>query len=483
MSFATIALTVDLFGLNVALPEIGRELDLSDAQLQWVVTAYYLGLAAPLVAAGRIGDLFGRRRALLVGMLLFGTGSTIAALAESGATLAVARGVAGIGAAFVTALSLTLVSDAFRDERRAVAVGTWSGIGALGAAAGPLIAGVVTQQLGWRWIFWINIPFTIVTVVATYLVVPESRDPDRRRLDVPGVVLATAALGLLTFGLVEGPDEGWSSASVIAALVVGVALIVVFAVVELRIDDPLVDLHWLVRPPAAGDSLAAFAGNAAFASVMFFVTLYYQEVRGEGPIATGVVFLAMTIPLGIMSPLSGRALRYIAPEVLLGVGMLVLAGSAGLFLLVDTDSGVWVLLAALVVSGIGQAFVFNVSNIEAVGSVPIARSGMAAGMVSGVRQVGSLVGLAATGAAFAAASTASLLAGSANAGETSDFLDGFRAAMAALLVICLVGALAAPLARRRGAPAVDQRADAGGPSTSLTGTLNRSRASSSPKSL
>ena len=176
MSFASIALTIDLFGINVVLPDIGKDLGLSDTALQWVVTAYYLGLAAPLVAAGRIGDLFGRRRLLVLGTLVFATGSVLAAVAESGGLLVASRLVAGVGAAFVTALSLTLVSDAFHDERRAVAIGTWSGIGELGAAAGPLIAGVVTEQLGWRWIFWINLPFSVVTIAVTLLVVAESRE-------------------------------------------------------------------------------------------------------------------------------------------------------------------------------------------------------------------------------------------------------------------------------------------------------------------
>jgi EmrB/QacA subfamily drug resistance transporter len=495
MSFASIALTIDLFGINVALPDIGRDLGLSDTQLQWVVTAYYLGLAAPLAAAGRIGDLFGRRRMLVMGTLVFAVGSLLAAVSETGDVLVVARLVAGIGAAFVTALSLTLVSDAFHDERRAVAIGTWSGIGALGAAAGPLIAGVVTQQLGWRWIFWLNLPFSVVTIAVTLLVVAESRDPDKAGVDVLGIVLSIAALGFITFGLVEGPNFGWTSPWVVGILVLGVALLAAFVVVEVHRDDPIVDLGWLVRPPAAGDALTAIGGNAAFAAVMFFVTLYYQEVRGRGPIATGIVFLAMTIPLGIMSPFVGRALRRFAPEVLLGVGMLVLAASAGLFLFVTETSTVLVLLAALAVSGVGQAIVFNVSNIEAVGSVPVARSGMAAGVVSSVRQVGSLLGLAATGAAFAAASVGSLLTGNATAADGAEFLDGFHAAMVALLVICLAGAVAAPLAhRRRLTPG--QRDDGGsgsslagsgafltGSGTSLTGTSNRSRTSSSGTSL
>jgi EmrB/QacA subfamily drug resistance transporter len=480
MSFASIALTIDLFGINVALPDIGKDLGLSDTALQWVVTAYYLGLAAPLAAAGRIGDLFGRRRLLVMGTLVFASGSVLAAVAESGGVLVVSRLVAGVGAAFVTALSLTLVSDAFHDERRAVAIGTWSGIGALGAAAGPLIAGVVTQQLGWRWIFWINLPFSIVTIAVTLLVVSESRDPDKGGLDVAGIVLSIAALGFVTFGLVEGPNLGWTSPPVIATLLIAAALLVAFVVVEQRTDDPMVELGWLVRPPAVGDALTAVCGNAAFAAVMFFVTLYYQEVRGFGPIATGIVFLAMTIPLGIMSPFAGRALRHVAPEVLLGVGMLVLAGSAGLFLLVTDSSTVLVLLAALAVSGIGQAIVFNVSNIEAVGSVPVARSGMAAGVVSSVRQVGSLVGLAATSAAFAAASSGSLLTGNASPGDDADFLDGFHAAMVALLITCVLGAFAAPFAhRRRSAPngaagaAGARSAGAGDPGVSAPTTAAR----------
>ncbi len=267
-------------------------------------------------------------------------------------------------------------------------------------------------------------------------------------------------------------------------------------IVELRSADPMVELGWLVRPPAVGDAITAVCGNATFAAVMFFVTLYYQEVRGFGPIATGMVFLAMTIPLGIMSPFAGRALRHVAPEVLLGVGMLVLAGSAGLFLLVTDSSSLLVLLAALAVSGVGQAVVFNVSNIEAVGSVPIARSGMAAGVVSAVRQMGSLVGLAATSAAFAAASAGSLLTRqrvSERRGRVPRRLPRRDGGAARHLRARRVRrALRPPSTRRVGpkcrrrrgrAESCGQRADEGGPGTSLTGTLNCSRASSSGVSL
>jgi EmrB/QacA subfamily drug resistance transporter len=446
MSAATVVLTIDLFGVNVALPTIAADLDLSNAALQWVVSIYYLALAAPLIAAGRIGDILGRRRMLLVGAALASIGSLTAALAPDGAVLIAARGVSGVGAAFVTALSLSIVSDAFPAARRGIAIGIWSAVGAIGAAAGPLVGGVVTETLGWRWLFAIDVPVALAAMVVTVLVVRESRDPGAHGVDLAGVVLATVGLGLLSFGLLQGPDAGWGSPGVVLAFIGAAAGLAAFVVVELRVAEPLVDLGWLRRPPASGTGAVALAGNAAFATVMLYLTLYFQGVRGDGPIETGIAFLAFTIPMALGSPLAGTLATHAPVRLTMAGGLVLVLGGAACFATITVESDATLAYLGLALSGVGQAIVFNVTNIADVSSVSRARSGMAAGVVSGVRQIGSLLGLAVAGAAFAAAG-GTVLASGAIGGSAAGFVDGLRAAMIVTIVFCVAGLAAVPWAR------------------------------------
>jgi MFS family permease len=221
MAAASIMLTIDLYGVNVALPSIATDLGMTDQALQWVPSIYFLMLAAPLVAAGRLGDVFGHRRVILIGAAIVGLGSLGAALAPDGAVLLGARALSGLGAALVTALSLAIVSDAFGRDRRAVAIGVWTGAGAVGAAAGPLVGGIVTQTIGWRWLFGLGVPIAVATFVVTRWAVTEHRDEDAQGVDVAGVVLVTAAFGLISYALLESPVTGWGEPSNVAALVAG----------------------------------------------------------------------------------------------------------------------------------------------------------------------------------------------------------------------------------------------------------------------
>ncbi len=457
MSAASIVLTIDLFGVNVALPTIADELDLSDSTLQWVVSIYFLALAAPLVAAGRLGDLFGRRRVLLIGAMAAGVGSLLAAIAPNGEVLLLARAISGVGAAFVTALSLSIVSEAFPPERRGLAIGLWSGVGAVGAAAGPLVGGLITETLGWRWLFAIDVPVAVAAMVVTIVVVAESRDPNAKRVDVAGVVLVTAGFGLLSFGLLEGPEAGWADPGVVGALGAGLGALVAFVRVELRTREPLVRMSWIARRPALGTNLVALAGNAAFATVMLYLTLYFQGLEDFSPISTGVAFLAFTIPLGLASPVAGALTSRMPPARVMAGGMVLLTAGAAVLTFLGRGSSVVVAYSGLALSGLGQAAVFNVTNIAEVTSVPDAQAGMAAGVVSGIRQVGSLLGLAAAGAVYAAHAVPGVLnrvrdtTGAAAAG----LADGVSAAMFVTVGFCVAGLVAVAWARP--APALVSR--------------------------
>ncbi|HEY7134972.1 MAG TPA: MFS transporter [Acidimicrobiia bacterium] len=409
MSVANVVISLDFLGLTVVLPAIGRDLGGSNGTLEWIVNAYMLALAAPLVAAGRLGDLFGRRRVMTIGIAVFAAGSLAAGLAPSTNVLIGARAVQGLGAALVTATSLSIVSDAFPPERRGTAIGVWSATGAIGAAVGPLVAGFVATALSWRWLFLLNAPLAAFAAVFVLTTVRESRDETApRNLDIAGLLSVTGGLALLVYALVEGPVRGWSSPAVVLGLVGAVALLVLFIVVERRDAAPLVDLDLFRGRAYVGTASVAFVANIAFATTMFFLTLYFQEVRDLTPAATGVAFLAFTVPLAVASPVAGWSVRRVSPAALMGFGLSVLVGSFLVFGSIDVHSRVTLALIGLFLAGIGQAFAFNVSDVAAMDAVASEKAGVASGVISGARQVGSLFGLAAAGAVFKVAEQRSL---------------------------------------------------------------------------
>jgi len=438
MAAANVLVTLDFFGLNTALPSIGKELGGDTQSLQWIANIYLLALAAPLVAAGRIGDLVGRRTVCLIGLVVFAAGSAASAASESLGVLFVSRGVTGLGAAMITATALAIVDSSFPPERRSFAIGVWSSVGAVGSAIGPLLGGLVTEVLSWRWFFVLAVPFVLVCAVVTAAWVEESRDTTAARtFDLAGTVTITFGLAGVVFGLVRGPDAGWADQLVLSSLFVGVVLLVLFVVAERRAAVPLVNLKLFERPQFLSPATVAFVANAAFGVTMLYMTLYLQNERHLSPIETGIVFLALTIPLAVMSPYVGRAVPVIGARVLMTVGCTFLVASFAAFALIGARTGLLLVIAGLILAGIGQALAFNVSNIASLAAVPDSQVGVASGAINGVRQVGTLVGLAIAGAVFNAFDE-----------PESAFLHALRPTMITIGAICL---LTIPFALRRSA--------------------------------
>lgn len=436
MAAANVLVTLDFFGLNTALPTIGRELGGDTQSLQWIANVYLLALAAPLVAAGRIGDLLGRRRVCIVGLVVFAAGSAASAAAGTLPVLYVARGVTGFGAAMITATALAIVDASFEPGRRAFAIGVWSSVGAVGSAIGPLVGGLVTEALSWRWFFVLTVPFTVLTAMITAAWVGESRDEaSERSFDLAGTCTVTFGLAGVVYGLVRGPDQGWTDSLVLASLFVGGVLLVLFVVAERRAKIPLVDLTLFERPAFISPSIVAFVANAAFGVTMLYLTLYLQDERGLSPIATGLTFLALTAPLAALSPFVGRAVPLIGGRVLMTAGCAILVGSFATFALIGPDAGLLLALGGLALAGVGQALAFNVSNIAALAAVPDSQVGVASGAVNGFRQVGTLFGLAIAGAVFNVFDH-----------PESAFLEAFRPTMIVIGALC---AVTIPLALRR----------------------------------
>ena len=303
---ATFMLLLDITVVNVALPDIQRSLHASFSDLQWVIDAYSLTLAAFLLTAGVVGDMFGRREVFAVGLGIFSVSSLVCGLATSSLMLNLARAVQGVGGAIMFATSLALIAAAFSGRERGTAFGIYGAVIGGAVAVGPLIGGAITSGIGWRWIFFVNVPIGIVAVAVTLTRIQESRDPTDRRIDWIGFISFSVALFMLVFALVRGNDDGWGSTLIVGLLVGAAILLTVFVVAEWRQDDPMLDLNLFRRPAMVGVSLSAFTLSASIFALFLYLTLYIQDDLGYGPLQAGVRFLPITMLAFIVAPFAGK---------------------------------------------------------------------------------------------------------------------------------------------------------------------------------
>ena len=397
---AIFMLLLDITIVNVALPRIQRDLHTSFTDLQWVVDAYSLMLATVMLTAGSLGDLLGRKRVFLAGVALFTIASALCGAATNPLFLNLARGAQGIGGAIMFAVSLALLSQEFHGRERGTAFGIWGATIGAAVAIGPLAGGVLTEGLGWRWIFFVNIPIGIALVFFGLRVLVESRDETHGGIDVRGLVTLSIGLFALVLGLLRGNDWGWSSGRVFALFTAAVIFIVVFTVVELHEEHPMFDPRLFRVPAFAGAQITAFAISSAMFSQFLFLTLYLQNVLGMSPIQAGLRFLPLSVVSFFIAPLAGRLSSTIPIRALLGVG-LALNGVALLLMHgVATSSNWTTLLPGFIVSGIGIAMVNPPLATTAVSVVPPRQAGMAAGANNTFRQLGIATGIAGLGALF-----------------------------------------------------------------------------------
>ena len=397
---AMFMLLLDITIVNVALPEIQRDLDASFSDLQWVVDAYALTLAAFLLTAGVLGDRIGRRRVFVAGFVVFTAASLACGLASSSTSLHLARAVQGIGGAAMFATTLALIAQEFKGPDRATAFGIWGATVGGAVAVGPLVGGLLTESLGWEWIFFINVPIGVVAIFLTLTRISESRDPDAPGIDWPGVVTFSSALFLLIFGLVRGNAEGWSSTTIELALGGAAALLLAFVVIEWRSRHPMLDLALFRKPAFIGVSAVAFALSAGMFSMFLYLTIYMQDILGYEPLEAGIRFLPVTLLSFFVAPIAGRLLNRIPARIFFGVGL----GLVGLGLLLMrglTPESEWTaLLAGFIVAGAGIGMTNPAIASTAVGVVDTAKAGMGSGINNTFRQVGIATGIAALGALF-----------------------------------------------------------------------------------
>src|SRR5262245_46271194 len=393
-------LLLDITVVNVALPDIQKELHTSFTDLQWVVDAYALTLAATLLNAGSLGDLIGRKRVFLVAIALFTAASALCGAAQSPTWLIVARGVQGIGGAGMFAVSLAIISQEFHGRERGTAFGIWGATVGMAVAIGPLVGGALTTYVGWRWIFFVNIPIGIACVSGGVRELHESRNEEHGGADVPGLVTWTGALFALVLGLFRGSDWGWSSGRTIGLFSAAAVLLATFIAIELRSRAPMLDIRLFRVPTFTGAQITAFAMSSGMFAQFLFLSLYLQNVLGYSAVKTGVIFLPLSLVSFVVAPMAGRLSTRIPVRILLGGGLAVI-GVALLLLHGITLGSTWTtLLAGFIVGGVGIGLVNAPLASTSVSVVEPRRAGMASGINNTFRQVGIATGIAALGAIF-----------------------------------------------------------------------------------
>ena len=397
---AVFMLLLDITVVNVALPEIDKELNTSFTDLQWVVDAYALTLAATMLNAGSLGDMLGRKKVFLAGIALFTIASALCGAAQSPTWLIVARGVQGIGGAAMFAGSLAIISQEFHGRERGTAFGIWGATVGMAVAIGPLVGGVLTTYVGWRWIFFINIPIGIACVAVGLRQLHETRDEEHGGFDVWGLVTLTAGLFALVLGLLRGTDWGWSSGRIVGLFAAAVVLLGSFAFVELRQESPMFDFRLFKVPTFTGAQITAFTIASAMFAQFLFIPLYIENVLGYSAVATGVRFLPLSLVSFVVAPIAGRLSTRVPVRLLLGGGLAITGVALLLMWGVKLGSDWTTLLPGFLVAGVGIGLVNAPLASTSVSVVEPRRAGMASGINNTFRQVGIATGIAALGAIF-----------------------------------------------------------------------------------
>jgi EmrB/QacA subfamily drug resistance transporter len=400
VSVGMFMLLLDITVVNVALPDIQRSLHSSFRDLQWVVNAYSLTLAAFLLTAGALADLFGRRRVFVLGLIVFTLSSAACGLSTSPLMLNLARAVQGVGGGMMFATSLALIAEAFRGKDRGIAFGVYGGTIGAAVAVGPVIGGVITSGIGWEWIFFVNVPIGVGAVALTLSQVAESRDPNAAGVDWIGLLTFSGSLFLLVFALLQGNEKGWGSTRILAYLIGSAALLVSFVIAERRQRRPMLDLTLFRLPAFAGASIVAITLSASMFSMFLYLTLYIQDVLGYSPVQAGVRFLPITLLSFTVAPFAGRLSVRVPVRLLLGVGLLLVSGGLFAMTAITSSSGWTTLIPGFLLAGAGIGMINPPLASTAVGVVHHARSGMASGINNTFRQVGIATGVAGLGAVF-----------------------------------------------------------------------------------
>jgi EmrB/QacA subfamily drug resistance transporter len=440
VAFGLFMIMLDNTVVNVALPSMAQDLGVGLSELEWIVTGYALTFASVMLTGGKLADLFGRRLIFVVGLVIF-TGSSLACgLAESENLLIGARIVQGVGAALMNPATLSIIAATFPPHQRGMAIGIWAGVSALALAIGPLVGGLLTQHLSWNWIFFVNVPVGILGIVASFVLIKESKDESaEQRLDLPGLLTSGIGLFAFTYALIEANTYGWTSGRIVGAFVVAAAMLCAFVLLEMRQRLPMLDLSLFRNGTFAGANLAILLVALAMFGVFFFVSLYMQGILGYSAVQAGAAFLPMTILIILIAPIAGKASDRIGSRWLMTGGMLLVAAQLVYFSTLGATERYVDLLPGLIVGGMGMALVMTPSAAAAIRALPVDKSGVGSAVLNAFRQVGGSIGIALMGAIMA--HEVGGLKGPEVFRDPERFVDGFSTTLKVAAGIAFVGAI------------------------------------------
>jgi EmrB/QacA subfamily drug resistance transporter len=383
--------------INVALPTLARVFSADMSQLQWIIDGYVLPFAGLLLAAGALGDRFGRRRVMLVGLVLFGAGSAASAFAPSAEALILLRAVMGVGGALIVPSTLSVTATVFSIEERPKAIGIWTAVAGLGIVAGPVLAGWMLQHLAWGSIFLMNVPVVAIAIAGTLAIVPEGRSPDTAPLDLPGVLLSIGGLASLIYAVIEAPSNGWTSPEDLASFGLAAALMVAFVARERMTPEPLIDVRLLARPAFGSAVLAVLLTSFGLFGSMFFLSQYLQGVLGFGTMDTGFSILPLAVAIAIFSPGGMVLARVIGTRVTVAAGMAAVA--AGLLVMhqAGTHDSYPLVAATLFLVGAGMGAAMSPLTVVMIRALPRSKQGVASAINSTARELGGALGVAILG--------------------------------------------------------------------------------------
>lgn len=404
LALAQFIVVLDSSIVNVALPAINNELHFSPENLQWIVTAYTLFFGGFLLLGGRAADLYGRKRLFIGGLAAFTLASLAAGFSQNSETLIAFRAIQGLAAAFMSPAALSILVNTFKEgDERNKALGVWGGVAAGGAAAGLLFGGVLTEYLGWRWDFFVNVPFGAIVIYYALRVLPESKaDIDHKHLDLPGAILATSGLMTLVYGLVKAPEWGWGDEKSLGFIAVSLALLAAFVINEKRSKEPLMPLSIFKIRNLSGANLVQLAITAGMFSMFFFLSLYVQEILGYKPVQTGLAFLPITVVIGVVSAFVSTIIAKVGYKLPMILGPLFITIGLLMFSRAPVDGQYLTdVLPGLIVMAIGLGLSFVTITIAATSGVDKHQSGLASGILNTSQQVGGSLGLAILSGIFA----------------------------------------------------------------------------------
>jgi EmrB/QacA subfamily drug resistance transporter len=433
VAFGLFMIMLDNTVVNVALPAIQEDLAADLSELEWIVTGYALTFAALMLTGGKLADLLGRRLIFVVGLAIFTVASLACGLADSGEVLIGARIVQGAGAALMNPATLSIITATFPPHQRGMAIGIWAGVSALALAIGPLVGGLLTEHASWHWIFFVNVPIGVLAIVASFLLIDESRDTSEvQRLDLPGLLASGIGLFSLTYALIEANTYGWTSGRILIAFVVAVVGLVSFVLLERHQRTPMLDLSLFRNTTFAGANAVMLLVALAMFGVFFFVSLYMQNILGYSAVQAGAAFLPMTLLIVLVAPIAGKTSDRFGSRWLMGVGMTLLAVQLFYFSRLGLHESYWALLPAMIIGGFGMALVMTPSAAAAMSGVPVAKAGVGSAVLNSARQVGGSIGIALIGA---------IVAHEAGGRRTPEaFVDGFSTSLVVASLIALAGA-------------------------------------------